>query len=188
MAQPYLQCQPDDKGKKAMKKPFRFHTARSAAPALIAAALFSLALGSETAAACASIGSSVFCGTRGSHNTVGNTLIFNNGPAGQRLGNFAVTGTPPRTSVIRGAASRGLAQPRTFRGVATSKRFGGTTRLDSRIAALRAEILALEAQDQLRKLNLTPAQDAAKADMPPALIRALRLAQQAREKEGRTPE
>ncbi|NIA72188.1 hypothetical protein HBA54_26715 [Pelagibius litoralis] len=156
--------------------------ARSAAPALIAAALMTVTLGAETAAACTSIGSSVFCGTRGSHNTVGNTLIFNNGPAGQRLGNFAVTGSPPRTSVIRGAPSRGLAQPRTYRGVATPKRFGSVPAFESRIAALRAEILALEAQEQLRKLNLTPAQDAAKADMPPALIRALRLAQEAREK------
>ncbi len=153
-------------------------------PALIATALITLTLGAETAvASCTSIGSSVFCGTRGSHNTVGNTLIFNNGPAGQRLGNFAVTGSPPRTSVIRGATTRGLAQPRTFRGVATSKRFGNVAAFESRIAALRAEILALEAEAQLRELNLTPAQEEAKSEMPPALIRALKLAQDARKKE-----
>lgn len=152
-------------------------------PAIVAAALMTLTLGAETAAAsCTSIGSSVFCGTRGSHNTVGNTLIFNNGPAGQRLGNFAVTGSPPRTSVIRGAPTRGLAQPRTFRGVATSKTFAGATQRDSSIAALRAEILALDAEAQLRELKLTPAQEEAKATMPPALIRALKLAQDARKK------
>lgn len=158
-------------------------------PALVAVALMTLILGAETAAAsCTSIGSSVFCGTRGSHNTVGNTLIFNNGPAGQRLGNFGVTGSPPRTSIIRGAPTRGLAQPRTFRGVATSKTFGNVPAFESRIAALRAEILALEAQAQLRELNLSPAQEEAKAEMPPALIRALKLAQDARERESATAE
>ena len=47
-----------------------------------------------------------------------------------------------------------------------------------------AEILAIEAQfrqEQLEQLNLTPAQDAAKQSMPPALIRALKLAQDARD-------
>ncbi|MEQ9609761.1 MAG: hypothetical protein RLN99_19050 [Kiloniellaceae bacterium] len=136
------------------------------------------------AQSCTTIGSSTFCGPRGSHNTVGNTMIFNNGPSGRRVGDYAVTGTPPRTSVIRGARTSPLSAPRTFAGVGTSKRLGGSGEFyDSRIAALRAEILALEAQHQLEQLDLTPAQAAAKDSMPPALVRALRLAQEAREKD-----
>ncbi|GAB4364971.1 MAG: hypothetical protein Kow00114_21920 [Kiloniellaceae bacterium] len=139
------------------------------------------------AQSCTTIGSSTFCGPRGSHNTVGNTMIFNTGPAGQRVGDYAVTGTPPRTSGIRGARTSPLSTPRSFAGVATSKQLGGSGAFyDSRIAALRAEILALEAEEkqrQLEKLGLTPAQEAAKTAMPPALVRALTLAKQAREKE-----
>lgn len=149
----------------------------------IATAALLTAATSAAAQSCASIGSSTYCGTRGSHNTVGNTMIFNNGPAGQRIGNYMVTGTPPRTSLFRGDEARGLAAPRTFKGVATSKRFGSGEAYDSAIARLRAEILALEAQHQVEQLNLTPAQEAARADMPSALIRALRLAQEARERE-----
>lgn len=150
------------------------------------------AAGAPTPAAaqsCTTIGSSTFCGARGSHNTVGNTVIFNNGPAGRRTGSFTVTGTPPRTQVLRGAESRGLVGPRTFTGVGTAKPLGGDL-YEARIAALRAEILAIEAQyrqEQIDKLNLTPAQKAAGADMPPALVRALRLAQEAREKAAGKP-
>lgn len=154
---------------------------------LATALLLSAAGGSAAAQSCATIGSSTYCGTRGSHNTVGNTMIFNNGAAGQRVGNYTVTGTPPRTSLYRGSTGSTLAAPRTFSGVATSKRFGGSgPAYDSAIARLRAEILAIEAQYQLQqmeKMNLTPAQEAARNDMPPALVRALRLAQQAREGE-----
>jgi hypothetical protein len=141
------------------------------------------------AQSCATIGSSTFCGARGSHNTVGNTVIFNNGPAGRRVGGYTVTGTPPRTQVLRGAESRGLAGPRTFTGVGTAKPLGGDL-YEARIAALRAEILALEAQyrqEQIDRLNLTPAQKAAGTDMPPALVRALRLAQEARENAAAKP-
>jgi len=152
--------------------------------ALGLAAAMPAGAGSAAAQSCTTIGSSTFCGARGSHNTVGNTMIFNNGPAGRRVGDYAVTGTPPRTSVIRGARTSPLAAPRTFAGVGTSKQLGGSGAVyDSRIAALRAEILALEAQHQLEQLDLTPAQAAAKDSMPPALVRALRLAQEAREKE-----
>ncbi|WP_193367314.1 hypothetical protein [Pelagibius marinus] len=157
-----------------------------AGPLLLAGALSAAAAGSATPAAaqsCATIGSSTYCGARGSHNTVGNTVIFNNGPAGRRVGDYTVTGTPPRTQMLRGAESRGLAGPRTFTGVGTAKPLGGDL-YEARIAALRAEILAIEAQyrqEQIDKLNLTPAQKAAGTDMPPALVRALRLAQEARE-------
>lgn len=146
----------------------------------VAASLVLLA-GAAQAQSCTTIGSSTFCGARGSHNTVGNTMIFNNGPAGQRVGDYAVVGTPPRTEVIRGAERRPFAPPRSPSGVAATKRFAGTgPHYDSRIAALRAEILALEAQHQLEQMQLTPAQKAAKEQMPPALVRALRLANQAR--------
>lgn len=46
---------------------------------------------------------------------------------------------------------------------------------DSRIRALRAEALALDAQARLQELGLTPAQEAAKPTMSPALMRALAL-------------
>src|SRR3546814_14210793 len=88
-------------------------------------------------------------------------MIFNNGPAGQRVGDYAVIGTPPRTQVIRGAERSPLAAPRSFSGISASKRFGGSGPFyDSRIAALRAEALALDAQRQLEALELTPAQKA----------------------------
>lgn len=148
----------------------------------VAAAGQSLTIRPAAAQSCTTIGSSTFCGARGSHNTVGNTVIFNNGPAGRRSGDFTVTGTPPRTQVLRGADSRRLVGPRTFSGVATAKPLGGDL-YEARIAALRAEILAIEAQHQLEQLKLTPAQESAKATLPPALVRALRLAQEAREKD-----
>ena len=151
-------------------------------PGIAGFLLLSAVAGTADAQSCATIGSSTYCGARGSQNTVGNTVIFNTGPAGKRYGNFTVTGNPPRTSVFRGAPSRGLAAPRTFSGVATSKRFGSGAIYDSSIARLRAEILAIEAQTQLDQLDLTPAQEAARANMSPALVRALALAQQAREK------
>lgn len=146
------------------------------APVLLLAA----GLGTAAAQSCATIGSSTFCGARGSHNTVGNTMVFNTGPAGQRVGNYSVIGTPGRTSLYRGAESRGLAGPRTFTGVATSRRFES---YDAAIARLRAEILAIEAQyrqQQLDKLQQTPAQEPDEAQMPPALIRAVTLAREAR--------
>lgn len=155
----------------------------SAAGLAAGLAVVLLTAGVAEAQSCTTIGSSTFCGTRGSHNTVGNTMIFNNGPAGQRVGNYAVIGTPPRTEIIRGAERSPLAAPRSFSGISASKRFAGSgPYYDSRIAALRAEILALEAQHQLEQMELTPAQDAAKDQMPPALVRALRLAKEAREK------
>ena len=152
-------------------------------------AFLALAAGSMTAVtqpaeaqSCTSIGSSVFCGARGSHNTVGRTIIFNNGPAGKRVGSFAVTGSPPRTANIIGARRSALAQPRSFAGVGTSRSFAGAARMDSAVRRLRAEILALDATAQLKELGLTPAQEAAQASMSPALIRALTLAKAARAK------
>lgn len=164
----------------------------TATTALAAAGLaVALLVGSAQAQSCATIGSSTFCGARGSHNTVGNTMIFNQGPAGRRVGDYAVIGTPPRTQIIRGAGRSPLAAPREFSGISASKRFAGSgPYYDSRIAALRAEALALDAQQRLEQLNLTPAQKAAKSQMPPALVRALTLAKEARAKaaaEGAAP-
>ena len=162
---------------------------RCSATLLLVGALMSAAAalsGGAAAQSCATIGSSTFCGARGSHNTVGNTMIFNNGEAGRRIGNYSVIGTPPRTQIYRGAETTTLVPPRTFTGVRRATRLPGSGEFyDSRIAALRAEILAIEAQyrqQQIDKLKLTPAQESAKAQMSPALIRALTLAQQAREK------
>ncbi|HMA15111.1 MAG TPA: hypothetical protein VKP12_10030 [Kiloniellaceae bacterium] len=162
------------------KFPFRLLAAAPAAAGLAAVLLLA---GPAQAQSCTTIGSSTFCGARGSHNTVGNTVIFNQGPAGQRIGNYNVIGTPPRTQVIRGAERSPLAAPRAFSGISANKRFSGSgPYYDSRISALRAEALAIEAQHRLEQLNLTPAQEAAKTQMSPALVRALTLAQQAREK------
>ncbi|HEY9538108.1 MAG TPA: hypothetical protein VIS03_11005 [Kiloniellaceae bacterium] len=148
-----------------------------------AAGVAVLLAGAAQAQSCTTIGSSTFCGARGSHNTVGNTMIFNQGPAGQRVGGYAIIGTPPRTQVIRGAERSPLAAPRSFSGISANKRFAGSgPYYDSRIAALRAEALALEAQQQLEQLELTPAQKAAAPQMSPALVRALTLAKEARRK------
>ena len=53
---------------------------------------------------------------------------------------------------------------------------------DSRIRALRAEALALDAQARLIELGLTPAQEAARPTMSPALMRALALTKEAKAK------
>src|SRR5690606_12082648 len=125
----------------------------AAAPAAAGLATLLLFSGAAAAQSCTTIGSSTFCGPRSSHNTVGNTMIFNQGPAGQRVGNYGIVGTPPRTQIIRGAEQRPLAAPREFSDISASKRFAGSGPFyDSRIAALRAEALAIEAQHQLEQL------------------------------------
>lgn len=151
--------------------------------AVLALGLFMAGFSGEAAAACTAIGSSTFCGTRGSHNTVGRTVIFNNGAAGQRIGGgggFVSTSPGARSTTVIGGRTSTLAQPKTFRGVGTRRTFARAGVTDSRIARLRAEILATEAQAQLRELGLTPAQEAARETMPPALVRALALAKAAR--------
>ena len=151
-------------------------------PGLVGLLLITGAATTAQAQSCTTIGSSTFCGARGSHNTVGNTMIFNTGRAGQRIGNFGVVGTPSRTFTVPRSGRNSLVATRTFSGVATPKSFGSARTYEARIAQLRAEILAIEAQNQLQQLSLTPAQEAAKTSMPPALIRALKLAQQGRNK------
>lgn len=166
-------------------QPKTFARLRTAAPVAAGLAAALLLAAPVQAQSCTTIGSSTFCGARGSHNTVGNTVIFNQGRAGKRVGNYNVIGTPPRTQVIRGAERSPLAAPRAFSGISANKRFAGSgPNYDSRIAALRAEALAIEAQQQLEQLELTPAQKAAKTQMSPALVRALTLAKQARAKAG----
>ncbi len=157
---------------------------------LLAGGLFTPGLSSEASAACTAIGSSTFCGSRGSHNTVGRTMIFNNSPAsGQRLGGAGGLVSPRAgglsTTVIGGRTSP-LVQPRAFRGSAAPRRFrfARTRTMDSRIAQLRARILANEAQAELDSMNLTPAQEAARHDMPLALVRALTLKANAEAAEG----
>lgn len=51
------------------------------------------------------------------------------------------------------------------------------SRLQSRMDAIRSQ----SQQQQLEQLELTPAQEAARDDMAPALVRALRLSQEARD-------
>ena len=164
-----------------MTKTWQFVTPGSAVLTLglLAGGLFTPGLSSEASAACTAIGSSTFCGSRGSHNTVGRTMIFTNGPSsGQRIGGGGGLVSPRAggltTSVIGGRTSP-LVQPRAFRGSAAPRRFMRTRTMDSRIAQLRARILANEVQAELDAMNLTPAQEAARHDMPPALVRALTL-------------
>lgn len=152
--------------------------------------LFSAA--AANAQSCTAIGKSTFCGARGSHNTVGRTMIFNNGPAGERVGNYVVVGDPPRTRAIVGMPTRELGPPRSVSPAGQPRGrlepgtrrsyFGSGEVYDSTIARLRAQIINIEARYHLDRLELTPAQETARGDMPPALLRALTLAKQARAK------
>jgi len=59
--------------------------------------------------------------------------------------------------------------------------FGSGSLYSDTLAGLQARVDALQTRDDLEGLTLTPAQKAAKSEMPPALARALALAKQARE-------
>lgn len=59
--------------------------------------------------------------------------------------------------------------------------FGSGTEYNATLARLQAQMDALRARRELERLRLTPAQQAAKGEMAPALVRALTLSQQARE-------
>src|SRR3546814_15400101 len=100
-------------------------------------------------------------------------MIFNQGPAGQRVGGYAIIGTPPRTQVIRGAERSPLAAPRSFSGISANKRFAGSgPYYDSRIAALRAEALSLEAPQPTEQLEMTPTTKPPRPPMSPPLVPA----------------
>lgn len=85
--------------------------------------------------------------------------------------------TSRSAALVRGSRlnSRNLFSART--GAFSRAPFG-----DSRIRALRAEALALDAQARLIELGLTPAQEAARPAMSPALMRALALTKEAKAK------
>jgi len=59
--------------------------------------------------------------------------------------------------------------------------FGSGEEYGATLDRLRAQLLAMDTRYRLEQLSLSPAQDAAKEQMPPALVRALTLAKQARE-------
>ena len=59
--------------------------------------------------------------------------------------------------------------------------FGSGTLYSEMLARLQSQMTAIRARSQLEHLELTPAQQAAKGEMVPALVRALALSQQARE-------
>src|SRR3546814_118385 len=59
--------------------------------------------------------------------------------------------------------------------------FGSGETYSSTLARLQAQMEAMEARYRLEQLPLTPAQEAAKGEMAPALVRALALSRQARE-------
>lgn len=62
--------------------------------------------------------------------------------------------------------------------------FGSGSFYSDTLAGLQAQMDAIRARENLEGLPLTPAQEAAKSEMPPALVRALALAKQAREDTG----
>jgi hypothetical protein len=59
--------------------------------------------------------------------------------------------------------------------------FGSGELYSSTLSRLQAQMQAIKARAQLERLALTPAQEAAKEEMAPALMRALSLSKQARE-------
>ena len=61
--------------------------------------------------------------------------------------------------------------------------FGSGSLYSETLTGLQAQMDALRARESLEGLELTPAQEASKEEMPPALVRALALAQQAREED-----
>lgn len=63
--------------------------------------------------------------------------------------------------------------------------FGSGTLYSETLAELQAQMRTITARHRLEALPLTPAQEAAKAEMTPALIRALTLAKKARAKKAR---
>lgn len=58
--------------------------------------------------------------------------------------------------------------------------FGSGETYGETLARLQAQMSAIRARAELEQFELTPAQEAAKDEMPPALVRALRLSKQAR--------
>lgn len=60
--------------------------------------------------------------------------------------------------------------------------FGSGETYSGSLARLQAQLQAIKARSWLEGLPLTPAQEAAKAEMPPALARALALSKQGQEK------
>lgn len=92
---------------------------------------------------------------------------------------------PPR--IVFGESEATAFQFREFRPLrrsdASSRQayFGSGETYSSTLARLQAQMEAMEARYRLEQLPLTPAQDAAKGEMAPALVRALALSKQARE-------
>ncbi len=50
----------------------------------------SLPVAPASAQSCVTIGNSIYCGTRGAHNRIGNTVIFNQGRPGLTLGDLLI--------------------------------------------------------------------------------------------------
>ena len=59
--------------------------------------------------------------------------------------------------------------------------FGSGEAYSETLSRLRSRMDAIRSQSQLEQLELTPAQEAARDEMAPALVRALRLSQEARD-------
>ncbi|WP_420345263.1 hypothetical protein [Pelagibius sp.] len=119
---------------------------------------------------------------------------FGSSAAPTRFGNSLTSGLLRRdrsfggSSVLRGRTLPLVRGSRLSSTTLFGPRPGGFRRGpfdDSRVRALRAEALALDAEARLRELGLTPAQEAAVPNMPPALKRALALAKEARAQDAR---
>lgn len=84
------------------------------APAMTAV----LPASSAFASPCVRIGDSLFCDGRGAHNTVGRSVIFNTGRAGEKVGSFInipdgnaprLTGTGPKNPIRQPPPAKGAA-------------------------------------------------------------------------------
>ncbi len=103
-------------------------------------------------------------------------------------GETAARRTPPR--IIFGQSEPNDFKFREYRPLRRSEAstrqayFGSGTLYSETLNELQARMRSITARHRLEALPLTPAQEAAKAEMTPALIRALTLAKRAREEAG----
>jgi hypothetical protein len=108
------------------------------------------------------------------------------GPEGQRDARAARRGAPQPRIIYgeHGEATFEFDSLRPLRRSKASSRqayFGSGEEYSATLERLRTRLLAMDTRYRLEQLSLSPAQDAAKEQMPPALVRALTLAKQARE-------
>jgi len=76
---------------------------------VLAILIFSQAASAQS---CTEVGGAPFCGTQRAHTTVGNTVIFPNGPPARRVGNYLALQEDGKTRLAGGLPpARGTAPP-----------------------------------------------------------------------------